>query len=135
MSYCTSEQIQTAIPAPHLNDALDDDRDGSADSGVLTAIIAQADQAVDGYLSGLYTVPFASPPPAAREASFVFACELVYARRQIMDKNPFTDRANEWRKRLEQIGSGKLPLDAATEKSFTPGAAVLEDAVIDASTR
>jgi len=37
MSYCTQAQIETTIPAPVLNDALDDDRDGTADTGVLTS--------------------------------------------------------------------------------------------------
>lgn len=135
MSYVTQSQIETEIPPLHLNDALDDDRDGTADSGLLANIISKAEQAVDAFLAGLYEVPFTTPPAAAREAAFVFSCEAIYARRQILDKNPYTDRANFWRERLEKIGNGELPLDAATEKSFTPGAAVTEDASIDDTTR
>jgi phage gp36-like protein len=115
MAYTTQSQIESAIPAQHLNDALDDDRDGAADAGVLDQVIASADQAVDAYLGGLYTTPFASPPAAVQEASFIFACERIYDRRQILEKNPFRDRADAWRSRLEKIGAGKLPLDAAIE--------------------
>jgi hypothetical protein len=91
---------------------------------------------VDAYLSGLYTVPFADPAPApCREAAFVFACERVYDRRQILEKNPFKDRADFWRKRLEAIGKGEIPLDANQGKSFTPGAKVTENVAIDGSMR
>ena len=112
--YVNSAQIQTAIPAPHLNDACDDDHDGAADSGVLDAIISQACQAVDAFLAPRYEVPFTDPaPPACREAAFVFAAELVYDRRQVFDKNPFKDRADDWRERLEKIGAGQGTIDAS----------------------
>lgn len=135
MSYCTQAQIETTIPPQHLNDALDDDRDGTADSGILDNIIEKASQQVDALLSGRYEVPFATPPTAVKEAAFIFACELIYDRRQILDKNPFKDRADKWRERLEKIGAGDLPLDAATEPAFTPGAAITENVSVDGSMR
>ena len=113
MSYATQAQIETTIPPQHLNDALDDDRDGTADSDILDTIIAKAGLAVESFVAAAYTVPFADPAPAAiREAAFIFACELIYDRRQILEKNPFKSRADAWRDRLEKIGAGKLPLDA-----------------------
>jgi phage gp36-like protein len=134
MAYTTQARIETAIPAQHLVDALDDDGDGMPDGGVLTEILASADQAVDAFLAGLFAVPFVAPAPAAVcEAAFVFACERIYDRRQILDKNPWSGRADDWRKRLEEIGSGKLALDAGLEKSFTPGAVVTETARVDGS--
>lgn len=135
MSYTTQSEIETKIPAPHLVDALDDDRDGSPDEGVLAAIIESASNAVDAYLAGLFTVPFDPVPAPCREAAFVFACETIYDRRQILEKNPFKDRAEFWRKRLEAIGKGEIPLDAATEKEFTPGAAITENVAVDESMR
>lgn len=136
MSYVTQTQIETEIPPLHLNDALDDDGDGSADTDLLTNIIAKASQAVDAFLAGIFTVPFSDPAPAAvREPAFVFACEAIYNRRQILEKNPYKERGDYWRTRLEKIGNGELPLDAATDKNFTPGAAIIEDAAIDGSTR
>jgi phage gp36-like protein len=135
MAYVTQAQIQTAIPAPHLVDALDDDRDGTADASLLDEIIAKAGLAVDAYLGSIFEVPFATPPSAVKEAAFIFACELIYDRREAGEKNPFRSRANTWRERLEKIGSGELPLDAATDRTFEPGAAITETAVIDSSTR
>jgi hypothetical protein len=136
MPYVTQAQIQTAIPAPHLNDALDDDRDGLADAGLLDLVIAKASQAVDAALSGIFDVPFTDPAPAAvAEAAFIFSCELVYDRRQIVEKNPFKDRADDWRGRLEKIGKGDLPLDATLERNFSPGAAVTENVSVDGTMR
>ena len=129
MPYVSQSQIETAIPAPILTDALDDDRDGVADADVLDNIIASASQAVDALLSARFTVPFAAAiPSAVKEAAFIFSCERIYDRRPgAAEKNPFKERADTWRKRLELVGAGKLPLDAASEAAFTPGAAITSD--------
>jgi phage gp36-like protein len=136
MAYLTQAQIETLIAPAHLNDALDDDGDGQPDTGLLAAIIAQADSAVDGYLAGLFTVPFVTVPAIVAQASLIFAAEMIYARRiSPSEKNPFTPRADAWRDRLQLIGSGKLPLDAAVVKPNPPGASVTEDVEVDESLR
>jgi len=119
MSYTTQALIQAAIPPQHLNDALDDDGDGTADAGMLDGVIAKASQTVDALIAAQFATPIADPVPApVREAAFVFACELIYDRRQILEKNPYRDRADKWRERLADIGAGKSNLDAAV----APGA-------------
>ena len=103
----TRPKARPAIPGPRLRDALDDDGDGQADEGLLDAIIASVDGAVDAYLAGLYDVPFATPPAPVIEASLVFACERIYDRRPgAEDRNPWRSRADWWRERLERIGKG-----------------------------
>ena len=136
MAYTTQTDIETLIPAAHLSDALDDNRDGAADAGLLDSLIATAANAVDAYLGGIFTVPFTTPPAAVKEAALVFACEMIFARRLALDeKNPFSSRANFWRDRLEKIGKGQLPLDAATERPNTPGAVITETADVDSTLR
>lgn len=135
MSYTTQARIETAIPAQHLVDALDDDGDGMADAGVLTEVLASAAGAVDAFLAGLFAVPFVVVPAVASEAAFVFACERIYDRRQVLEKNPWRDQAEGWRERLREIGSGKLPLDAALERSFAPGAVITENVAVDDTMR
>lgn len=136
MAYTSQAEIETLIPGPHLVDALDDDRDGAADAGLLATILTQASNAVDSYLAGIYTVPFVDPiPPVCKESGCVFACEMVYARRGVpADENPFTKRANFWRDRLEKIGKGEIPLDAGQVRLVTPGAAVTEPMATEGST-
>ncbi len=143
MPYTTRAQIETVIPASILVDALDDDRDGSEDSGVFTAIVEGASTDVDSYLAARYAVPFeadeeADPPvviPAAvQSAALAFICERIYDRRPgAADKNPWKERADAWRKRLGLIGENKLPLDAAKEAAFTPGAVVTDDMATEES--
>lgn len=136
MSYTTQARIETAIPPQHLRDALDDDGDGQADDGLLDEIIASASQAVDAALAGLFTVPFTDPAPAVvAEAAFVFACERVYDRRQLTEKNPWRDQADKWRERLEKIGKGDLKLDAAQDTTNEPGAFVSDTIAVDGTMR
>jgi phage gp36-like protein len=102
---------------------------------MLEQVLASASNAVDAYLASLFPVPFTEPAPAAvREAAQVFACELIYLRRGVGEKNPFGARADYWRDTLRKIGSGEIPLDAAREKAFAPGAAVTETEQLDGTT-
>ena len=136
MAYLTLNDLAAAIPAPLLNDACDDDRDGVADAGLLDQIILRASAAVDSYLASLYPVPFVSPPPVVIEAALIFACEMIFARRlQPEESNPYQERAKTWRIRLEQIGADKLPLDAALVRVFAPGAVLSEPIALDATLR
>jgi hypothetical protein len=132
MSYVTRAEIETEVPAGHLADALDDDRDGAEDAGLFDALVAQAAQAVDALLSGTYTVPFLDPaPPPVREAAFAFLGERIYARREMAEKNPFSERAKYWRERLALAGQGKLPLSAGEARLVPPGVAVVNTAEVN----
>lgn len=134
MAYTTQTDIETTIPAPHLVDALDDDRDGVADASQLDRCITVASNAVDAFLSGIYPVPFDTPPPAVKEAAFVFTCEMIYGRRRA-EPNPWKERADFWRTRLADIGAGNVPLDANEERDFDPGALVSEAMAIAGTMR
>jgi phage gp36-like protein len=135
-AYLTTEEIQTAIPAPDLVDALDDDRDGAADEGILDAIIASAANAVDAYLAPTFEVPFETPPAPVREAALCFACERIYERRpQLATRNPFKTKSDFWRTRLGSIGRGEIALDSAQPRAFSPGAAITETSIVNGSTR
>ena len=115
MSYTSQAAIEAEIPASHLIEALDDDRDGQIDTLVLSQILANADAEVNACLEGLYATPFADEIPACcAAAALALACEAIYSRRQV-ERNPYSDRAAQWRGRLARIGAGDLPLSAAVE--------------------
>lgn len=128
MPYTTRALIVAKIPSSLLIEALDDNGDGREDAGALDSIISVASTEVDGYLAGLFSVPFADPVPAkVQNAAFIFACETIYQRRSIPDdKNPFAAQAKFWREHLQKVGKGEIPLDAGEEKTFAPGAAITE---------
>lgn len=129
MAYVERSQVEDRVPPPVLNDALDDDGDGVEDEGRFDSLVASASAEVDGYLGGLFTVPFSEPVPAkVKAAALVFVLEMVYQRRAAEEgKNPFSGQAKWWREHLQRVGNRELPFDAATTKAFSPGAAVTED--------
>lgn len=122
-AYCTASQIYAKIPQPKVNDALDDDGDGQADTGLLDALIANASNEVDAALQARYAVPFSAPVPAlCVQCALVFSCEEINRRRELIgDKNPFTAEANKLREKLRDIAARKIPLDTTTEPE-SPGA-------------
>lgn len=136
MAYVTRAEVEAKIPPPELRDALDDDADGQEDSGLFDAIVASASLEVDGYLAGLFTVPFADPAPAkVRTAALVFVLYEIYVRRGLSEEgkagNPFTAQRKWWQEHLQKVGNRELPFDAATEQAFDPGASVTEAVSVD----
>ncbi len=132
MPYITRTQLEDKIPPPILLDALDDDADGQEDPGRFTSIVANASQEVDGYLAGLYEVPFADPAPKkVAAAALIFACELVYTRRDTKLPDWLQVQVKFWRDHLQKVGNAELPFDAAFPAAFTPGAAIMEPVSIN----
>jgi phage gp36-like protein len=133
MAYVTRSQVEDKVPPPVLLDALDDDGDGVEDDGRFDSVVSTASQEVDGYLAGLFTVPFDDPaPPKVRHASLVFVLELIYSRRSVDERsNPYAAQGKFWREHLQKVGNRDLPMDAAVDKAFVPGAAIVEDTSIN----
>ena len=122
MSYIAQSDLSGMVPPAFVVEALDDDRDGSADASAWTAVEADAASQIDSRLGGRYTVPFTEPLPAlVIEAAKVFCAEALYLRRgQSGDANPFLSRANDLRKRLQAIGAGEMPLSPTAAKTRPP---------------
>lgn len=117
MAYTSQAEIEALLPPAFLTEALDDDRDASADSGLLDAVIQAAGDEIDGLLSPSYDVPFTDTPLPAlvRSAARILTCEALWLRRgHSGDANPWTSRANDVRRRLEDAGRGDVALTATT---------------------
>jgi hypothetical protein len=119
--YVTQTEILAEIPAATLLQALDDDGDGVADANVWDEIATSASMEVYARLSPAVDLPDPTletlgddVPYAARAACRVFALEKIFQRRGMGDKNPWTEQANMWRRKLDRIGLGAEPLSAAT---------------------
>jgi phage gp36-like protein len=128
MPYVIQSQLKGLIPDDFLVQALDDDQDGIADPGVWDQIVVGVSTEIDGLLAMKYPVPFANPAPAVVQAAALsLALWSLYARRGFdKDKNPWNEQANGVRKRLEAIGSGKMPLTPASENAGPPQQAITE---------
>jgi phage gp36-like protein len=133
MPYVTQSAIEARLTAQILNDALDDDGDGKADDGILAAVIQAASNEVDGYLAGLYPVPFPDPAPKkVQAAALTFTCEMIYNRRAAQLPDWLGSHVKFWREHLQKVGNREIPFDAASDKAFAPGAVIAEDNSVNA---
>lgn len=108
MAYLTQAEFLAELPAEFQTEALDDDRDAAADTGLFTAVLASAEERVNAVLdvAGVelpLTAPYAD---AVKNATRMFVLELLFARRaQYGDKNPWTEKAKDALKLLEKWAS------------------------------
>jgi len=126
MAYCTRNDILTKISNSDLDRFTDDNGDGIADPGVLDLIIGIASNASDAYVASIYATPFTTYIPSKiKDATIIFACEMLYQRRLAPEeKNIFKPQADLWREILKTIGTGQVPLDANVSRLVTPGFAI-----------
>lgn len=127
-AYTDQSEIEAQLPPDFLVQALDDDNDGSADSGLLDQVIENASEEVDSLLGQRYTTPFVSPfPPVVSTASRFFVLEMLYLRRGFHgEANPWTARADKIRERLSRIGKGEEPLSPDHDRE-KPSVSIISD--------
>lgn len=128
MAYITQSDIEALIPPAFIVQALDDDGDGSADSGAWNKVYAAVVRQIHGPLAQRYTVPFTGTlPGAVEDAAQVFACEALYMRRGYHgDENPWTARADAMREKLDKIGAGEIPLSPDHQAKDSAVSAITE---------
>lgn len=121
MAYTTRAQIEANLPPQFLLQALDDNGDGTEDTGLLDTILEGADGEVEAILGQRFAVPFTAPiPPVVPRAALVFTLETLYRRRGYGTEerpNPFAAEARKLREKLDRIARGEEPL--APEASRT----------------
>lgn len=107
MSYSSSDDITKAYNAFYVVDSADDDKNGSADDGVIAAIIDEGDGHFASYICGRY--PHLTPdytgtmPPVIRRKHALW-CALRLPVRQGMNPSPAMDEINQW---LSDVAEGK----------------------------
>jgi phage gp36-like protein len=115
MSYFTRAQIEAEIPPADLVALLDDNHDGSEDSGLFTSLAARAEARVDAILARRYDLPFAIVPPMVTEAAILSLCASLYRRRGSKDsENPFAERETEALDYLRKVAGGDADLTPAS---------------------
>jgi phage gp36-like protein len=127
VSYFTRAALETIIPPAFLVEALDDDGDGVEDSGLYDSLAAEAEAAVDEFISRRYSVPISPVPAMVANAAKIFAAEMLHQRRgQYGEKNPFSARANAHRTTLEMIATGDITFGPTTAPAKSPISIVTE---------
>jgi phage gp36-like protein len=140
MAYLSLIDLDGSIPAQFLLQALDDDNDQVIDAAVWTKVLAAAEEEVDSFLEGRFTLPLTTVPKLMKQATQAFVCELLYRRRGTPDEtNPWKKQADGLRKRLAQVQAGDLKLSAAPDSDAImpdPAAVViLEDSTLGSTGR
>lgn len=130
MAYVTQADLEGLLPPQFLLQALDDDEDGVADTGLWDKIAAQAADAVDALLGQRFDVPFAAPlPPIVSQAARIFAASALYRRRgYTADRNPFAADETRLAEKLSRIGQGKEPLTPDVDRAQDSISVITEDA-------
>jgi phage gp36-like protein len=129
-AYIIMATLVAAVPPQFITQALDDDGDGVADTGLFDQILANAQTEVDGLLGQRYAVPFSNPIPAiVVDATTKFVAETLYLRRGIEgDKNPWAKKAADVRATLKAIAKGDMPLTPAASREKPSASAITEPA-------
>lgn len=119
MSYCTLTDIKSAIPEQNLIQLTDDENLGEVNQARVNDAIDYADQLIDGYLRGRYTLPLDPVPGLLKKLAVDLAVFFIYSRKLELEMpEGMTNRYKNAVKVLEMIQKGTVSL--GTEEGSTP---------------
>lgn len=112
MRYCTRADIGNAIPEMTLIQLSNDDSSAmEANESVIEDGVRQAEELVDGYLRGRYTLPLDQVPTVLRDAVVYLARHWLYQRRpEGALPDAVKDSRKDTIKLLESIRDGVVTL-------------------------
>jgi phage gp36-like protein len=113
--YASQADIEARLDPKHLIELADDDGDGTADSAVIEAAIADADALIDTHLGGRYVLPLESVPSVLRKLSADLAIGSLFARRRESASPQHEARARAAADLLAAIARGEILLAQAAE--------------------
>ena len=130
MAYCTTADLENALPTDELIRLTDDAGSGAVDSGKLTEAIDDGAAEIDGYLAGRYEVPISTAPQILVKVNRDLAIYYLYGRVKQNMPELWKERYENAIRLLTKVGEGKLtlgiqpPPDAAGEGNYEGGAQV-----------
>jgi len=111
MPYCTLDDLKLSCPEANIRQLTDDAGTGAIDQVKVDEAIAYADQLIDGYLRGRYSVPLNPLPDLIKHFSVDLAVFHLYARRFEMEMpESMMAKHKNTVKFLEQIQKGLISL-------------------------
>lgn len=138
--YCVISDIKSAISEDILIQLTDDAGTGEVDDYIVTAAIEWAEELIDGYLRGRYTLPLETPVPKPIAKLCVdLASYILFERRRGLEMpESLTDKYKANIKILEHLQSGKIVLGVETGTSVGAGEYLVskssDDRVFDSDT-
>jgi phage gp36-like protein len=110
MSYCTIDDIKRMLPEQDIIMLTNDASTGTVDMDVVADAIAYADQLIDGYLRGRYTLPLSTVPMFLTKLSIDLVIFYLYGRRPEIKNENIEKKYTNTLKILEHIQAGKFTL-------------------------
>lgn len=125
MAYITINDLYNVIDQVNVTQMFCDFGQQQLDANAQTIInnlLQFASDTADSMVSSIYSIPFTPPvPQKIQKAALIFAVEMCYQRRLTpLEKNPFKEQADYWRKELMMINSGQLSLDSTSMRDVNP---------------
>jgi phage gp36-like protein len=127
--YCTQADIEKRIGLAELLQLTDRSRSGQIDTDAVAAAIVDAATELEVYLTGRYTLPFASIPPALVPLAVSLAVYNLFSARR--GGGMIDDVRNRYRdaiRLLEKINSGEVSLGVVPVSTVTETEIVMQSA-------
>lgn len=111
MGYCTLSDLEKAATAQTIIQLTDDEGLNAVNQTRVDDAVSYADQLIDGYLRGRYTLPLSPVPGLAKSLSVELALFHLYSRRlDITMPEPVVGKYKNAVKLLELIQKGLVSL-------------------------
>lgn len=118
MPYCTLEDLLKAIPEANLIQLTDDSGTGTLDIAKIEDALLYAEQLINAYLRGRYSVPLSPVPELIKRLAVDLAIFYLYSRRfELAVPEGMLERRKEVIRLLEQIQKGQVLLGIETQQS------------------
>jgi len=136
-AYTTEAKLAAYVQPDMIVQAVDDDANDAADSGLFAAVLAAVQAEIDGALGGVYDTPFAVVPAAIEHAANILCAEALWIRRgATRDTNPFAEHAKGVRERLARLARREEKLSIDEDPAQQAGELIVVDSqVYDAAGR
>lgn len=134
--YTKKEDIYALIPQNMVQEALTDKNGTFTEDEVFAELQETIADEIHWRISPKVKVPFLSEIPAIiKRAALIFSCEAIFERRKVAPKdNPFFEKAEHLREKLDAIGSGKAPISVGLSKSKSSVVVISKPAKTTSST-
>jgi phage gp36-like protein len=119
--YCTLNDITERFPEKYLVQLTDDKKLGTVDQDVVNNAIQDADEEIDGYLRGRYTLPLDTVPNLVKKISVDIAIYNLYTRKSENVPETREKRYANAVKLLKQINQGLITLGNEDGDAPEPG--------------
>jgi phage gp36-like protein len=120
MPYCAKSDLLLQISEAVLIQLTDDNGQGAVVDSVITTSVSDADDEIDSYCGGRYTVPFAAAPGIIKKLSVDIAIYNLYARRKGAPEDRKT-RYDAAVRLLRDVSRGLVTLGADAPSPVTTG--------------